>query len=147
MSKDDEPTGSTALLTDAYEKVSDSVTTAYARARDVASDAASTTVSGIEGNPLAALIGGLVIGAAAGALIPRSAREKQLLDPVGARIGDAARAGLDAGKTAGLASLTEAGLSADNLRAQAAKLVGQVLDAASTAGSAALDAARETSAR
>ena len=56
----------------------DSMTTrvagAYETARDGASSAVQSAASGIESNPIAALLGGLALGAAAGVLIARSER-------------------------------------------------------------------------
>jgi len=128
---------------DAYGKVSERVAAAYAAARDKTGQAGEK----LEANPLAALLGGIAIGAIAGALIPRLAKEKELLAPLGEKIGEAARAALDAGKTAGSGALEEAGLSSDQIRAQVSKLVEQALKAASEAGTAAVAAARESATR
>ena len=128
---------------DAYGKVSDRVAAAYAAAREKTGQAGEK----IEANPLAALLGGIAIGAIAGALIPRLAKEKELLAPLGERIGEAARAALDAGKSAGTEALEDAGLSSDQIRAQVSKLVEQALKAASEAGTAAVEAARESATR
>ena len=128
---------------DAYGKVSERVAAAYAAARDKTGQAGEK----LEANPLAALLGGIAIGAIAGALIPRLAKEKELLAPLGEKIGEAARAALDAGKTAGSGALEEAGLSSDQIRAQVSKLVEQALKAASEAGTAAVEAARESATR
>jgi len=128
---------------DAYGKVSDRVAAAYAAAREKTGQAGEK----IEANPLAALLGGIAIGAIAGALIPRLAKEKELLAPLGEKIGEAARAALDAGKSAGTGALEDAGLSSDQIRAQVSKLVEQALKAASEAGTAAVEAARESATR
>ena len=128
---------------DAYGKVSDRVAAAYAAAREKTGQAGEK----IEANPLAALLGGIAIGAIAGALIPRLAKEKELLAPLGERIGEAARAALDAGKSAGTGALEEAGLSSDQIRAQVSKLVEQALKAANEAGTAVVEAARESATR
>ena len=128
---------------DAYGKVSERVAAAYAAAREKTGQAGET----LEANPLAALLGGIAIGAIAGALIPRLAKEKELLAPLGEKIGEAARAALDAGKSAGAGALEEAGLSSDQIRAQVSKLVEQALKAANEAGTAAIGAARESATR
>ena len=128
---------------DAYGKVSDRVAAAYAAAREKTGQAGEK----IEANPLAALLGGIAIGAIAGALIPRLAKEKELLAPLGERIGEAARAALDAGRSAGTEALEDAGLSSDQIRAQVSKLVEQALKAAGEAGTAAVEAARESAGR
>ena len=135
--------GAPEVRNDAYGKVSDRVAAAYAAARERTGAAGEK----LEANPLAALLGGIAIGAIAGALIPRLAKEKELLAPLGEKIGEAARAALDAGKSAGSEALEDAGLSTDQIRAQVSKLVEQALKAANEAGSAALDAARESASR
>jgi hypothetical protein len=129
------------------EGVSDRVASAYAAARARAGETVEGVASTLTGNPLATLIGGIAIGAAVGALIPRSEREKALLAPLGARIGDAARAALDAAKDTGKQSFADAGLSTDQLRQQVNTLVEQALAAAGEAGTAAIAAARETATR
>lgn len=141
--KTPEPEAQESALNDAYGKISDRVAAAYAAARVKTSGAGQT----FESNPLAALLGGIAIGAIAGALIPRIEKEKELLAPLGAKIGDAARAAFDAGKSAGTDALGEAGLSSDQIRSQVSKLVEQALKAASTAGTAAVEAARESASR
>ena len=127
-------------LSDAYSKISDRVAWAYAAAREKGAGAGQA----LEANPLAALLGGIAIGAIAGALLPRLEKEKDLLAPLGQKIGDAARAALEAGRTAGTDALNDAGLSSDQIRSQVSKLVEDALKAAGTAGSAALEAARES---
>ncbi len=103
-------------------------------------------IEGIEANPLAILVGGLAVGALAGALIPRSSREKELLAPVGRQLGTGARAAIAAAKEAGQAELESRGLTADAGREQVRTLLkgfGQVL---STAGAAAAKSATGTAA-
>lgn len=126
----------------AIEKISERVVTAYSSAREKAGDAAVTVETGIESSPIAAVLGGLALGAIAGVLLPRLEKEKELLAPLGAKIGDAARAAIEAGKTAGQEALDEGGLSTDALRGQVNKLVEQAIKAAGAAGSAAVGAAR-----
>lgn len=128
---------------DAYGKVSDRVAAAYAAAREKTGQAGEK----LEANPLAALLGGIAIGAIAGAFIPRLAKEQELLGPLGEKIGEAARAALDAGKSAGTEALADAGLSSDQIRSQVSKLVEQALKAATEAGTAAVGAARESATR
>lgn len=128
---------------DAYGKVSERVAAAYAAAREKTGQAGEK----LEANPLAALLGGIAIGAIAGAFIPRLAKEKELLGPLGERIGEAARAALDAGKNAGTEALADAGLSSDQIRSQVSKLVEQALKAAAEAGTAAVGAVRESATR
>ena len=138
-----EPQAQEGPLNDAYGKISERVAAAYAAAREKTAGAGQT----VEASPLAAMLGGIAIGAIAGALLPRIEKEKELLAPLGAKIGEAARAAMAAGKDAGTGALDEAGLSTDQLRQQVSKLVEQALKAAGTAGTAAVQAARESSAR
>lgn len=116
---------------------------AYAAAVDGAASAAKGAASGIDANPVAALLTGLALGAAAGALIARSEKERALLAPLGERLGGAARAALEAGRAAGRDALADQGLDTDGLRDQAAKLFTQARQAAGTVGLAAIDAAKE----
>lgn len=141
------PTPSNGTISDTYDKVSERVAGAYEVARDRAAGAAETAASEVEANPLIALVGGLALGAIAGALLPRSDQERQLLAPVGGRIGDAARAALEAARAAGKDALAESGLSTENLRGQASSLFEQAFKAAGTAGTAAVSAARDAAAR
>lgn len=94
-----------------------------------------------EANPLALVAGGLALGALVGALLPRSERERQLLAPVGAKIGTSFAAALEAAKDAGKAELADAGISRDAARDQVRGLIDGLLKAASSAGSAAAHAA------
>ena len=92
---------------------------------------------------MGALAGGLALGVLVGALVPRSDREKQLLAPVGKKIGVAAVAALAAAKEAGRGELEELGLTKDAARDQAKSLFKGVVKAASNAGTAAAEAGRE----
>lgn len=131
---------------DTYEKVSDRVASAYEAARDRAAVVVQTTGSGLEANPLVAIAGGLAVGIAAAALIPRGEREQAMLAPLGSRVASAAKAALEAAKVAGADALEDAGLSPDKLRGQVSAMVEQALGAASAAGSAAVEAARDAAA-
>lgn len=143
-SHDQQTNGDTGnSLGEVYGKVTEKVSTAYGTALEKAEGAAGSVGSGIESNPFAALLGGLALGAIAGALLPRLEQEQQLLAPVGARIADAARAALEAGKTAGKEALDQNGLTTDALRSQVSGLFDQALKAAGAAGSAAAGAARQ----
>lgn len=109
-------------------------------AYDRATDAARHAVDGIEANPLGILVGGLAVGVLAGALIPRSAKEKELLAPVGQRLGATARAAVQAAKDAGQTELQSRGLTADAGREQAKTLLAGLGQVLSSAGGAAAKA-------
>jgi hypothetical protein len=96
----------------------------------------------LEQNPLAALAGGIAIGAIAGALLPRSDKEKELLRPVGAKIAATAVAAVAAAKEAGRSELEARGLTPDSAREQVRGLFQNVAQAASTAGTAAVSTAK-----
>ncbi|MCP3733798.1 hypothetical protein M9979_02745 [Sphingomonas sp. RP10(2022)] len=106
-------------------------------AKHAATDAARRTADAIESNPLAIVAGGLAIGALAGALIPRSAKEKELLAPLGRTLGERARGAFQAAREAGTGELANAGLSKDAAKDQIKSLLQGVVKAATTAGSAA----------
>ena len=112
------------------------------RARDTAADAARRTVEGIEANPLGILVGGLAVGVLAGALLPRSERERELLAPVGKRLGETARAAIATAKEQGLSELQTRGFTQDAAREQVKNLLGGLGAAASNAVNAAGDTAR-----
>ncbi|MBV9750864.1 MAG: hypothetical protein JO157_18815 [Acetobacteraceae bacterium] len=104
--------------------------------------ARGTAAESIDANPLGILVGGLAVGALAGSLIPRSDKEKELLAPVGKRIGDGARAAVSAAKEAGRSELETRGFTADAGREQVKNLLGGLGKALSTASAAAVKSAR-----
>jgi hypothetical protein len=115
---------------------------AFERSRDGAREAANRTAETIEANPLGVLVGGLAFGAVAASLVPRSVREKELLAPVGKRLAAAAVAAIAAAKDAGRDELSALGLSKDSVQDRAQGLQGSLGRALSSAGQAALAAAR-----
>ena len=125
------------------EKTRLAATNALDTARDSARDAADRTAKAIDANPLPALIGGIVVGAVAGALVPRGRREAELLVPVGRKLRATTSDAVQSAKTTGLAELGALGLSKGALSEQGGKLVGGILTALVTAGSAAMTASRE----
>ncbi|WP_066776827.1 DUF883 family protein [Sphingomonas sp. CCH5-D11] len=111
--------------------------------REAVRDAAHQAGDFVESNPLGVLAGGLALGALVGALLPRSEREKQLLAPVGKKVGMAAVAAFAAAKEAGKGELEGLGLTKDGAQEKAKSLLQGVATAASHAGSAAAEAGRE----
>lgn len=111
-------------------------------AKDAATQAASATAGSLDSNPLAVLAGGIAAGVLAGALLPRSDRERELLRPVGAKLGAAALAAVAAAKEAGRAELDARGLTAEGARDRARGLFSDIAKAAATAGSAAAQSAK-----
>ena len=129
--------------THAYESAAARAADAAETSRETVHHAADQASDLIEGNPLGILVGGLAFGAVVGALIPRSEREKQLLAPVGKRIGTAAVAALAAAKEVGRDELDGLGLSKEAAREKANSLLTGVTKAAAHAGTAAAQAGRE----
>lgn len=111
------------------------------RTRDAAADAARRTVEGIESNPLGLLVGGLAVGVLAGTLLPRSDKEKELLAPLGKKLGETARTAIETAKAQGLGELENRGLTRDAAREQVKSLLGGLGQAAATAGAAAAKSA------
>lgn len=101
-----------------------------AKAKDTAFDRARTTVQGLESNPVGVLVGGLAFGLIAGALIPRSDREKTVLKPVGKRIAEGAVAALAAAKETGREQLSASVLSKDAAKESVRKVFDTALAAA-----------------
>lgn len=91
-----------------------------------------------EANPMAVVAGGIAIGLAAGALLPKTRRETELLGPVGRRITDAASGAVTAAKDAAAVELSTLPLSKEAARAQVGKVLDQVAKAVSDAGEAAI---------
>lgn len=133
----------------AREKASSTLETARARAsealeasRDRARGAALRTADAIETNPIGVIVGGLALGAIAAAVIPRGKREKELLAPIGKRVGSTAAAAVAAAKEAGKAELNSLGINRDAARGQAKSLLDGLLKAATSAGNAATKAGK-----
>ena len=126
-------------------KQSGRMESALATARGATSDALDETRKvaeragrAIEANPLAVVAGGIAIGLAAGALLPKTKRETELLGPVGKRLTGAAAGAAEAAREAAKAELGTLPLSKDAAKEQVSKLLDQVAKAVSSAGEAAL---------
>jgi len=120
-------------------------------ARDAANGALNDTQEvarragkAMEANPVAVVVGGVAAGLAAGALLPRTKRETELLGPVGRRLTDAAADAASAAKDAARIELATIPLSKDAAREQVGKVLDQVARAISEAGEAALSGTRQT---
>jgi ElaB/YqjD/DUF883 family membrane-anchored ribosome-binding protein len=113
-------------------------TEAAARAaRQKASAASRATADGVDNSPIAVLMGGLALGALAGALLPRTEREVRTIGPIGRRVNKTASEAVQAAKAAGARELKALGLDKEHAQAQVSTLVDKAMTAASTAGNAA----------
>lgn len=101
-----------AKASDAYSAALDRTRAAYGSARERASDAFENTRDGIEANPVAAVVGGLAIGAILAAVLPRSQRETETLGKLGERLNDSVRTAAKSAREAGVAKLDEFGVNA-----------------------------------
>jgi ElaB/YqjD/DUF883 family membrane-anchored ribosome-binding protein len=128
--------------TDLYSSSRDRAGEAYAKARERLRSAGDDTSEKLDSNPLAAVIGGIAIGVAVGALLPRTERETKVLGGVGKKLNGLALEALDAAKGAGQAKLADLGLTPDKARESFQTLIDGVLVAATSAGTAAVDTTR-----
>ena len=128
----------------AFETARDRTAAAYASARERAGSAYESAgrraSEGIDANPVAAVVGGLAIGAIVAALLPRSRREEEYLGTVGRRLNESAREAARAAREAGRGHLDELGLSRESLRSKldefTGRAVGAIRDSAAGKGKA-----------
>jgi ElaB/YqjD/DUF883 family membrane-anchored ribosome-binding protein len=124
----------------AYQVAREKAGDAYQSARETARDAGRRTADGVEANPLAAFVGGLALGAIAGALVPKTRQEDKVLGSVGRKLTDTARQAAQAAKDAGREQIEELGLNKDGLQSKlsdfAERAAGAVRNSAGAAGEA-----------
>ncbi len=130
-------------VADAYASGRDRAADAYATAREKARTAGQSAADSLDTNPMAALLGGLALGAIVGALLPRTEREAKVLGAMGGKLQDAARETANAARDAGRDKLAELGLSRDHARDAIKSLLDGVIAAAGTASAAAIEHARK----
>jgi ElaB/YqjD/DUF883 family membrane-anchored ribosome-binding protein len=127
---------------EAYEAARERTSAAYAAAREAARTASRRTGEGVEANPMAAVAGGLALGAIVAALLPRTEREEALFGGVGRKITGTAREAAAAAREAGKQQLDELGLSRDGLRSKLDEFTDRAVGAVKSSGGAAAGAAR-----
>jgi ElaB/YqjD/DUF883 family membrane-anchored ribosome-binding protein len=101
---------------DAYDAARERTRAAFSTTRESVRGAGQRTADGIDANPVAAVLGGLALGAVIGALIPRTQREQDLLGGTGRKLNDAGRQALNAARDAGRKELDEIGVSREGIR-------------------------------
>jgi hypothetical protein len=142
----EEKGGPAAAARQAFESARERTAAAYATARERAGSAYETagrkTSQGIDSNPVAAVVGGLAVGAIVAALLPRTSREEELLGGVGRKISDSARQAAQAAKDAGRSQLDELGLSREGLQGKLNEFTDRAVGAVKTSAGAAAGAAR-----
>lgn len=122
----------------ALHDVRDKAEDAFASSKD----AARRTFQGVEQNPLGIVVGGLAVGVLAGALLPRSAKEKELLAPLGRKLGETIKSATAAAREAGRQELEANGLTRDAAKDRGKDLLDGVVKALTSAGSAAAHSAK-----
>lgn len=126
---------------DAYESARERTAAAYATARERAGaayeGAGRRASEGIDSNPVAAVVGGLALGAIIAALLPRTEREEKLLGSTGRRISESARDAARAAREAGRQQLDELGLTKEGLRSRLDGITDQAVGVAKTSAGAA----------
>ncbi len=127
---------------DVYETTAARTGELYASAREQAASAGRRTADTVQGNPLAAVVGGLGIGMLIGALLPRTRRETELLGTYGSEITGRAREAADAVRAVGQEKLDELGFVKDTARETAQKVMDGAKAAASEASAAAASKVR-----
>lgn len=134
--------GRGAAARQAFEAARERTASAYAAAREKAGSAYQTAGrragEGIDSNPVAAVFGGLAIGAIVAALLPRTRREDEMLGDVGRKINDSAREAAAAAREAGRGQLDELGLSKDGLRGKLDEFTGRAVGAIKDSAGAAV---------
>ncbi len=89
-----------------------------------------STSDSIADSPLTLIVGGIALGALIGVLIPRFAKERELLDPIGQKLADRATAAAQAARETGKAEIDALLPARDATRDKVSRLIENVLDAA-----------------
>lgn len=135
----DKVAAATTAAGDALAGAKDRAGDLLVSARDTAEQARQKTADGIDASPVAALIGGLALGALAAAVLPRTRKEDELLGNIGGKINDSARNAAQAAKDAGRDKLEELGINKDaaidKARELAQSAAGVVKESATAAAS------------
>jgi ElaB/YqjD/DUF883 family membrane-anchored ribosome-binding protein len=95
-----------------------------------AKDRVVQTVGELGDNPLALLAGGVAVGVLVGMLLPRVAKERELLDPLGRTLADRATAAAQAAKEAGRQEIDSLIPNKDDTKDRVSALFGNILEAA-----------------
>lgn len=92
----------------------------------------ATTKSGesLTENPVALLAGGVALGVLIGMLLPRHAKERELLDPVGRKLAEGTTAAVQAAKETGKAEIEALLPDRDATKDRVTQLIQNVLEAA-----------------
>jgi len=97
-------------------------------------ESSARPAEGIADNPVALLAGGVALGVLVGTLLPRAAKERELLAPVGRQLAERVTATAQAVKEAGKAEIDTLLPGRDATKERVTALFGNILDAAKGAG-------------
>lgn len=111
--------------------------------RSNAKAAAKKTAETVDHNPVAAIVGGLAVGAILAALLPRTQREDDLVGDVGRKVRSTASRAAKTAKDTAKDQLDSFGVNADTAKSQLRDIIGKIADAAASAGNAAADSVRK----
>jgi len=100
---------------------------AYEAARNRASDATRRANEQLSVYPLSAVVGGFLLGALVGAMLPRTERETRLIGKAGRKVAGAARDAAQRGIDAGREQL-------DQLKSKAVETVGEAVSTLTSGG-------------
>jgi ElaB/YqjD/DUF883 family membrane-anchored ribosome-binding protein len=124
----------------AYQAAREAAGGALESARETARSASRRTADGVEANPMVAVVGGLALGAIAGALLPKTRQEEQVLGSAGRKVADTARQAVQAAKDAGRQQIDELGLSKDGIQRRLGEFTDKAAGAVRSSAGAASDA-------
>ncbi len=123
--------GARETVSGAYSAARERTAAAYDATREKAGQARRRTAEEIDENPIAALVGGIALGALAATVIPRTRREVEALGPIGQKLSGVAREAVEKARSAGKEKIGELGL--DRAKDGVRKLVDEAVGAASDA--------------
>lgn len=126
-----------AKTNQAVDKTRETAVHAYDSTRKTAGKAAHQTADTIEANPLSALVGGIAVGVAIGALLPRTQAEAKHLGPIGKRLTDSAASAARAARDQGRQELSGLVPDKNNAKEKAGSVVEAVVQAARSAAKSA----------
>lgn len=162
----------TAKLSEAREKAGDAINTAKAKASNAAASArtkakdatatararsaeamtstkasaraaADKAATGIEHNPLIALVGGLAVGAIAAALLPRTKQEDKAVGNIGSKVRETASSAMKNARDTGKEQLDALGVNSGAAKDQMRELFDKISSAATSAASAASESLKK----
>ncbi len=128
---------------DAYGISKEVATKGVQSSKELANRAVIKSGDTLDSNPIAMVVGGIALGAIIGALLPKSAKEEQLLGKTGAKINGKMRDVAAAAKEAGIDKIDSLGINKDFARDQFRNLVSKATEAVKAASQAAGDVARK----